>query len=118
MSYTKRDYYSESISEALVSMGKDGVLTPEEIDQISEAVETSRENESIAFYTPPASDFYAREDREAKARLAALQAEFDRYRENAETAVKRALNQRSDANVGIGNNGEVTRYDGRSDRIL
>jgi hypothetical protein len=34
------------------------------------------------------------------------------------TAVKRALRQHSDANVSIGEYGEVTRHEGRSERIL
>jgi hypothetical protein len=46
-----------------------------------------------------------------------LQSEYDEYRNNAETAVKRALRQHGDAHVTIGEHGEVTRHGGRMEII-
>ena len=71
----------------------------------------------MAFYSPPASDRYAQIEREWKARLDAKQAELDAYRDNAETAIKKALRQRSDAQVTIGKYGEVLRHGGRTEVI-
>ena len=56
-------------------------------------------------------------EKEWKEKLKAKDQELERYRANAETAVKRALRQHSDANVSIGEYGEVTRYDGRAMRL-
>ena len=56
-------------------------------------------------------------EREATDKLNRLQAEFDAYRNDAETAVKRALRQYDDAQVTIGKRGEVLRHGGRTERI-
>ena len=56
-------------------------------------------------------------ENEWEAKLVALQKEFDEYTTNAETAVRVALNQNHNTIVSIGENGEVRRIDGRSDRI-
>ena len=45
------------------------------------------------------------------------QEDFERYTHNAETAVRRALRQHRDANVSIGEYGEVHRHDGRTTQI-
>lgn len=89
-------------------------LTKEQRDHIGESLQGSHENYGMAHYTPPASDRLNQIEREADARLKALQREFDAYREDAETAVKRALRVRSDASVAIGKHGEVVKYDGRT----
>lgn len=115
MNYQKSDYYAECVECAAEELGLK--LTAEQIKYIGEAVEGAAENVGMAFYEPPASDFYARKDREWEAKYKRLEAEFESYRDNAETAVKVALRQPRDANVSIGEHGEVRRYDGRSDRI-
>jgi hypothetical protein len=111
----EREYWEECIGITADEAGIE--LTDEQISILAEGVEGGHENYGLAFYSPPSSDRLNAIEREWKAKYEALQAEFDRYRGNAETAVKKALRQHSDANVGIGEHGEVRLYDGRSDRI-
>lgn len=115
MSYSKEDYYAEYLSDAFHE--HDIHVTQEQLKDIASGLVISIDCESQAFYTPPASDYYAQVDREWKQKYDALQKEFDKYVGNAEKAVKKALRQPSDANVGIGEYGEVTRYDGRTTQI-
>lgn len=115
MSYEKADYYAECVDSAADEVGLK--LTAEQAKHIGEAVEVAAENIGMAFYSPPASDRHAQIDREWEAKYKALEKEFDKYRGNAETAVKVALRQHRDAHVSIGDHGEVRRHDGRSDRI-
>ena len=63
--------------------------------------------ESSITGTEPSSDRHAQIEREWEAKFKALQREFDTYRGNAETSVKIALSQHSNANVSIGEHGEV-----------
>lgn len=116
MSYTKLDYYAECLGEAFDSAGLEA--TREQIAAIARDVELAVEHQGMAFYEPPASDRLNEIEREWKAKYAALQNEFNKYQNNAETAVRRALRQHSDANVSIGEYGEVHRYDGRITQIL
>lgn len=115
VSYEKSDYYTECVDSAADEVGLK--LTAEQAKHIGEAVEIAVENVGMAFYSPPASDRYAQIEREWEAKYKALEKEFDKYRGNAEMAVKVALNQHRDAHVAIGEHGEVRRFDGRSDRI-
>lgn len=110
-----QDYWEETISEAAISCGLN--LSEEHVKTLGVAVSISHDNYGLAYYSPPASDRVHAEEREWKVKYDALKREFDDYRNNAETAIKRALRQHSDAQVGIGKYGEVTRYDGRSTRI-
>lgn len=115
MNYTKTDYYAECLDEALESAGVEA--TREQIAEIARDVELAAEHQGMAFYEPPPSDRYNEIEREWKAKYEALKKEFDRYTQNAETAVRNALRQHRDANVSIGEHGEVYRHDGRTERI-
>ena len=110
------DYWRECVSNAAEECG--AVLTPEQVNEIADSVQGAHENYGMAFYSPPPSDRIHAVEREGNAKLVALQAEFDAYRDNAETAVKRALRQHSKSQVTIGPRGEVTRWGGRIERIL
>ena len=109
------DYWKECISIAADECG--AVLTDTQIAAIAESVEGGHENYGMAFYSPPASDRYRQIEREWEAKYKSLQREFDAYRGNAETAVKKALRQYDDAQVTIGEYGEVLRHGGRTERI-
>lgn len=109
------DYYQECLAEAFDEAGIQA--TPEQLKLCAEHVEGAADSVGMAFYSPPASDRYNEIEREWKRKYDTLRAEFDRYQGNAETAVKKALRQYSDANVSIGEHGEVTRYGGRIERI-
>lgn len=111
----QEDYWRECVADAAEECG--ATLTTEQVNAIAHSVEGAHENYGMAFYSPPSSDRVSEIEREGNAKLARLQAEFDAYRNDAETAVKRALRQWPDANVGIGKNGEVNRYGGRIERI-
>lgn len=112
---TPEDYWRECVEIAAEEC--DAKLTGEQLAYISNAVCGAHENYGMAFYSPPASDRLNEIERESNTRLARLQAEFDTYRKDAETAVKQALRQHSDANISIGKHGEVVRYGGRFVRI-
>ena len=109
------DYWQEVLAEALEAA--EVVATSEQIVAIASDVATAHECYGMAFYMPPPSDRISAIERESETKYQALEREFEKYRDNAETAVKIALNQHHDANVGIGEHGEVRRYDGRSGRI-
>lgn len=111
----QQDYWQECISIAAEEC--ELKLTPEQLTYLAEAVEGGHEHYGQAFYSPPASDRLDDIEREWKAKHAALQREFDAYRGNAETAVKKALGQYDDVQVSIGEYGEVLRHDGRTERI-
>lgn len=71
----------------------------------------------MAFYSPPLSDRLGDIEQESAGKLKRLQAEFDAYRNNAETAIKQALHQYADSNVSIHAHGEVLSHSGRTVRI-
>lgn len=111
----EQDYWSECIS--LAAEECDLTMTAEQLECLADSVAAGHECYGMAFYSPPASDRLSDIEREWKAKLAALQGEFDAYRNNAETAVKKALRQHSDAQVTIGAYGEVLRHGGRTEQI-
>lgn len=120
MSDAHIDYWSEAASCAFDEAGAfpawDG-LTSDQKTQIAEGLAGAHECHGMSFYQPPPSDRLADIERDLKAKYAALEREFEAYRGNAETAVKQALRQYSDAQVSIGRDGEVLRHGGRTERI-
>ena len=110
------EYWTECIACAAEEC--DLTLTTEQLQTLAMAVEGGHECYGMAFYSPPPSDRISDIENEWKKKLKEKEREFESYQRNAETAIKRALGQHSDANVGIGDYGEVTRYDGRITRIL
>ena len=109
------DYWKECVSDAAEECGV--ALTPDQRDYIAHAVEGAHENYGMAFYTPPAGDRITSIESEWQDKLKSLEREYEQYRNNAETAVKRALRQHDDANVSIEEYGEVLRHGGRTERI-
>lgn len=109
-------YWDEAVAAAFDGAGAwdawDG-LSKEVQAEIAEALQVSHENYGMAHYSPPSSDRVEAIEREWRAKLATVQRDFDSYRQDAETAVKRALKQGSDVSVTIGKYGEVVRWDGR-----
>jgi hypothetical protein len=116
MKDAETNYWIECVSIGAEECGAS--LTADQIEQIAASVQGGHENYGMAFYSPPSSDRLTQIESEWKSRYKELEREFEKYRSNAETAVKRALRQHSDANVSIGEYGEVTRHEGRSERIL
>ena len=112
---TALEYWQECIEDAALDAGF--TLTRSQIMTLGEAAQYAHDNIGMAFYSPPSTDMLAACDREWKEKIDRLQREHDAYVKNAETAVKVALRQHSDAHVSIGENGEVTRYNGRSEVI-
>ncbi|OQS41152.1 hypothetical protein [Chromobacterium haemolyticum] len=106
------DYWKECIQ--LGAEDCDLTLTDEQLECLADSVSGGHENYGMAFYSPPSSDRISDIEREWKGKFDRLQSEFDEYKRDAETAVKRALRQHSDANVTIGECGEVLRHDGRT----
>lgn len=112
---SRSSYWEECIEMAAEDC--ELTITPSQIRSLAGSVEISHENYGMAFYSPPAGERLQQIESEWEKKYKALQTEFDKYRNNAETAVKQALRQRSDSSVQIGEYGEVTRYDGRTERI-
>lgn len=110
-----QEYWIECVSIAADECGAS--LTKEQIACIADSVQGGHENYGLAFYAPPASDRYNQIEREWKAKYDALRHEFDAYRGDAETAVKKALRQHRDTQVTISEYGEVFRHDGRTEQI-
>ena len=111
----ENDYWCECIWSAAEEC--DLELTTEQHTCLTESVQAAHENYGMAFYSPPSSDYFDRVNSEWEARYKRLQAEFDAYKGNAETAVRKALRQHSDSQVTIGEGGEVWRHGGRSTQI-
>jgi molecular chaperone GrpE (heat shock protein) len=111
----QKDYWTECIAIAAEECGLK--LTTEQLEYLASAAEGGHEHYGMAFYSPPASDRLEDIEREWKEKLRRLQAEFDAYRGNAETAVKQALRVYDDANVSIEPHGEVLMHGGRTVRI-
>lgn len=109
------EYWKECVSIAADECGV--TLTPEQLSYIASSVESGHEHYGMSFYSPPSSDRYDQIEREWKQKYQALQNELDQYRTNAETAVRKALNQFHDTSVSIGKHGEVYRHGGRTERI-
>ncbi|WP_017903564.1 hypothetical protein [Pseudomonas asplenii] len=116
MSYSRADYYAEGLAEAFEEHGI--TATHEQITAVASDIVIWVENQGMAFYEPPASDRLNDIEREWRGKLDALQREYDAYRTNAETAVRRALRQHSDTNVSIEKHGEVYRHGGRTEQLL
>lgn len=110
------EYWKECISQAAEDCGL--AMTDEQLEVLADSVRSGHECYGMAFYSPPNHERLDDIEKEWKAKLKAMEQEFDRYRDNAETAVKRALRQHSDANVSIGEYGEVTRWNGRATQLL
>lgn len=116
----KIDYWDEALSCAFDECGAFDVwdsLSVEQKASIVKGIEGSHENYGMAFYSPPASDRISSIERDWRAKYEALQRDLAEYQTNAETAIKRALRQHSDAVVTIGKYGEVTRWGGRVEQI-
>ncbi|MHC1549429.1 hypothetical protein [Phyllobacterium sp. K27] len=120
MSYEPKDYWKEAFEVALDEMGLFHIveaMTSEQRAELGDALATSHECYGMAFYSPPPSDRLNEIEREWKAKFDRLQKEFEAYQGDAETAVKKALRQYSDAQVSIGKHGEVLRHGGRTEII-
>ena len=113
---SKLDYWKECLGIAADECGL--TLSDDHLTELAEGAMGGHENYSMSFYSPPSSDRVNAVESEWKAKYAQLQKEFDVYRGNAETAVKRALRQHSDSNVSIEKHGEVFRHGGRTEQIL
>ncbi len=109
------DYWRECLG--IAADEHDISLTKDQLDALADAASSGHEHYGMAFYSPPASERLDEIRREGDKKLKALQAEFDRYRENAESAVKRALRMHSDDQVSIETHGDVLRYGGRIEQI-
>ena len=112
---SEQDYWKECISIAAEEC--DLPLTPEQLDCLADAAESGHNHYGMAFYSPPASERMSEIEDGWKAKLKALQAEFDAYKGHAETAVKQALRVHQTENVSIEPYGEVLMHAGRTTRI-
>ena len=109
------DYWEECISIAAESCGLS--LTDDQLSELASSAMAGHEHYGMAFYSPPPSDRISDIEDEWKKKLSDLQNEFDSYRNNAETAVRKALRQYGDDIVSIGDHGEVFRHGGRTVKI-
>jgi hypothetical protein len=111
----QHDYWRECMSNASDKCGLD--LTPEQLDCLASAAENGHDSYGMAFYSPPPSERINDIENEFKKKLQELQAEFDAYKINSETAVKKALRVKSDECISIHPHGEVFSYGGRIVKI-
>lgn len=109
------DYWRECVATAAEEC--ELTMTAEQLTAIADNVSNWHENYGLAFYSPPNSDFVERIEREWQAKHDALQAEFNRYKDNAEKAVHRAFGLHRDTSVSIGSHGSVEGHNGRSFNI-
>ncbi len=81
MTDAKRDYWAESMAIAAEECGL--VLTPEQLEALAGAAESSHEHYGQAFYSPPASDRLEAIQREHERRAEDQQKELDKERQRA-----------------------------------
>jgi hypothetical protein len=115
MGYKREDYYAEGLADAFAEQGI--AATAEQIKAVAESVAGYAEHASQAFYTPSASDRIADIERGWQAKYNELKKDFEKYENNAETAVKKALRVHRDTSVSIGEYGEVLAHGGRTTQI-
>lgn len=109
------DYWRGCISQAAEDCNL--ILTKEQLQCLSESVEISHNNYDMAFYSPPNSERLDDIEKEYKLKIKKMEKDFEIYKENAETAVKKALNLYSDSKISMGERGEVLCWGGRTERI-
>lgn len=112
---TTRDYWEEVL--AIAAEECELTLTEQQLACLAEAADGAHEHYGMSFYSPPSTDLIEDIKREYEAKIKAKDRELERYRDNAETAVKLALRQQSDARVTIGERGEVFRHCGRTEQL-
>ena len=100
---SQSDYWGECVALGCEEAGI--AITREQIKELAAFVESGHENYGQAFYSPPATDYFEHEKRKQADLLKEARDELERYRSNAEAAVRRALNLRSDTHVTITPNG-------------
>jgi 23S rRNA A1618 N6-methylase RlmF len=111
----ERDYWQECIAIAAEECGL--TLTQEQLECLADGAESGHEHYGMAFYSPPWTERMDEIEDQWKKKFQNLQAEFDAYKGNAETAVKQALRVHRDDHVSIGKYGEVLMHGGRTVRI-
>lgn len=109
------DYWTECI--AIAAEECDLTLTREQLECLASAAESGHDHYGQAFYSPPPGERLSEIEDEWRRKLKALQAEFDAYRGDAETAVKQALRIHRETPVSIHEHGEVLAHGGRTTRV-
>jgi hypothetical protein len=110
------DYWKECISVGAEECGLP--ISQEQIDYIAERAMYAHEEYGMAFYTPPATDRVSDMKREFNEKIEKEQRENERFRKNAENAIKSSLKLSQDSRISIDDNGEVYLVNGRTTRIL
>lgn len=116
---SRADYYQEAFQIAMEEAGCWNLveqMTREQCSEVGASIATSAEHSDQAFYTPPPSDRIAVIEREKDERYRALEAEYQRYRDNAKGHVKRILRVHRDDPVTINSDG-IYRHGGRTVQI-
>lgn len=108
----KINYWEECIQLGAEECGL--TLTNEQVNSLAQSAQASHENYGLAFYSPSSNDRLDEINREWEQKFKTLKSDFEKYRNDAETAVKKALGQRNDSLVDIGENGQVVKYEGRT----
>lgn len=83
------DYWKECILNAAEEC--DLLMTEDQLNCLAEGVEGGHDNYSQAFYSPPSHERIDNIEREFKEKLRDKEKEFERFRINAEAAIKKAL---------------------------
>lgn len=109
------NYWKECISNGAEECNL--TLTKEQLETLAEFAMSGHEYYDMAFYSPPWTDRFDDIKNEWEKKLKDKEDELNEYRQNAEMAVKIALNQHSDTHISIGKHGEVIKYCGQSYQI-
>jgi hypothetical protein len=96
---TKNEYWREALDAAMADAGIYLVLTDEQAKAIADALISSADNQSLAFYEPPAP--------RAKPAPCAQCAEYTEALKQARLVIKNILKVRSDKDFAISPDGSV-----------
>lgn len=110
------EYWLEALEYAMDALGVLGALTDEQRREVARSLCISAENQSLAFYNPPASDRIASVEREKAAALAQERAENERVLANVRAVLARQMGVRT-SDLSIGHDGRVFLNGGRTVEI-
>jgi hypothetical protein len=110
------DYWKECVANAAEECELD--MTVSQLTHIADAVMGGHECYGMAFYSPPASDRIAEIGREWETKLRRMEAEMERYRDHAESALKKSLGRHRDARIYIDDDGNVCEGGGRTEILV
>jgi aspartate aminotransferase-like enzyme len=98
-------YWVECVESAAEEAGV--ILTQEQLKTMATVVEGGVDTYGMSFYAPSSNDLFQSTEDKYKQKIKELEQELEKYKNNAESAIKDALNIYSSDNVRIAIMGQL-----------